>query len=122
MGNPVLTESTAHTLRTSLTASVDYPGHIRVGYEHQGRQSVQIQIRDQAGALLYDEWHHQRNYVGLYDVTSLPPGQYRVDLNTSDAHSANTFVVSPRQMVPINIDSHRPEQKTPLLSGPLLNL
>ena len=122
MGNPVLTESAAHTLRTSLTPSVDYPGHIRLGYEHRGRQSVQIQIRDQTGALLYDEWHHQRDYVGLYDVTSLPPGQYRVDLNTPDAHYANTFVIGPRPVVPINITGNKPQPGTPLLTGPRLNL
>ncbi|GAB3223609.1 hypothetical protein [Spirosoma arcticum] len=100
----------------SLRAAVYPVGNspmLRVRYENKQAGPVRIQIRDQRGNAIYDEFKRQSLYAGEFDLTAWAAGTYTIELQTSVARYAQTIHIEFRSPVVTTIVS-----AMPLLSQP----
>lgn len=86
---------------------------LRVRYDNKQAGPVRIQIRDQRGNIIYDEFKRQSMYAGEFDLTAWAAGTYTIELQTSLSRYAQTIRVEFRSPVVATVVS-----TTPLPSQP----
>ena len=73
------------------------PQTIRVNIENRTGEQVRVVIQDERGKIVYDAYKSEATSRTYYDLSSLPVGNYVVDLSTSRERISKPFTIEPTQ-------------------------
>lgn len=100
----------------SLEANI-YPvinsARIKVIFAYYGSGFVRIQIRDEQGTVVFNQYEYKCRYKGQFDLAGLPAGAYRVSLQTDNAQYAQWIQIAPAVSSQISLISEQPG-RTPI--------
>ena len=73
------------------------PQTIRINFDNPGRKLVRVVIQHESGKIVYDEYKDVVASREYYDLSSLPAGNYVVDLSTGRERISKPFTIEPTQ-------------------------
>lgn len=73
------------------------PQTIRINLQNPGGKQVRVIIQHENGKIVYDEYKNEATSRIYYDLSSLPVGNYVVDLSTGRERISKPFVIEPTQ-------------------------
>ncbi|GAB4023032.1 DUF3244 domain-containing protein [Spirosoma koreense] len=91
---------------------VNKPSTIRLNFDNPLPGGVRVVIRNEKGAIVYDEFETVANYRRNFDLIGMPAGTYTLELNKSNAHFSQAFTIEPPTLGRIAM-GNRPERKAP---------
>ena len=94
-GQAKLTQSPSKGFQVLIYASTLQPGRIRVNFDNESPGPVRIQVRDQQGTIVYDEFESSVHYRGYVNLLSAPTGDYTVSLSKPQGVYTQTFRIEP---------------------------
>lgn len=93
-GATKLADAPAH-LEATVYPVTNMPNTIRVNFNNPTSGQVRVVIRNQENKIFYDEFETTPKYRRRFDLSSLPEGNYTVELSKTKEHYNQAFTVEP---------------------------
>ena len=90
------------------------PGTLNVMFNNRTPGGVHVVIRNEIGRKIYDEYETTRQYRRRFDLSSMPAGNYIVELSKRNGHFVQTFTIEPPTISYITMGNRPVEKKTEL--------